>query len=55
MNKTWSIALAVSAVLLAIVVGFLSFGRQPAPSSTVIPAGPSATETKDGSETTPGY
>lgn len=51
MKKSWSFALAGTALLIAIVAGFLSFGRKSPPASTVIPPGANATETKDGSET----
>lgn len=51
MKKSWSFAFAGVALLLAIVVGFLSFGRKSPPASSVIPPGSSAAETQDGSET----
>lgn len=51
MKKSWSFALAGAALLLAVVVGFFSFGRKPVPASSVIAPGPSAVETQDGSET----
>jgi hypothetical protein len=53
MNRTTSIALASAAILIAILVGFLSFGRKSPPATSVVPAGPNALETKDGEETVP--
>lgn len=51
MKKSWSFALAGTALLLAVIVGFLSFGRKSPPATSVIPPGSGAVETQDGSET----
>ena len=50
MGKPLALGLTIAAVLLAVVVGFLSFGRRAAPVSTAIPASPNAIATQDGAE-----
>jgi hypothetical protein len=53
MKKAWPLALATFALVLAGVVGYLTFGRRPAPSTAPIPAGSGAVATQDGAEVAP--
>ena len=53
MRKSFAIALAAVTLGLAAVVGYLSCGRTPPPSSAVLPASPDAVGTSDGAEVAP--
>lgn len=53
MPKTLAIVLAVLALGVAAVVGYLSFGRTSPPASTFVPASPDAVATPDGAEVNP--
>ena len=53
MRKSFAVALVAIAIGVAVVVGYLSFGRTPPPSSTVVPLNRDAVAAPDGAEVAP--